>query len=259
MASVCNEGQHMKALVVDDEPLARQRLAQLLGRLAEPVAVLAELGDAGSALAWLQAHPGQAQICFLDIQMPGPDGLHLAAKMGSLAQAPQVVFVTAHAEHACQAFDLQASDYLTKPVRIDRLEQAVARCRKQWGSLGGRENAEVAVPTGVLVIQDRQRVIRVPYADILYFKAELKYVTVRTAEHHYLVEDSLSDLHHRLGPAFIRIHRNALVARASMKQLERRDDPDGGEGWAVQVSAVGEWLAVSRRQVGEVREVLSQG
>lgn len=252
---------NLRALIVDDEPLARQRLAQLLGRLNEPVAVLAQCGDSGSALSWLEAHPGQAHICFLDIQMPGPDGLLLANKLSALPHAPQVVFVTAHAEHACKAFELQASDYLTKPVRLDRLEQAVARCRKQLVSMTGQgpENMLDAAPTGVLVIQERQRVLRIPVADIIYLKAEQKYVLVRTATQTHLMDDSLSDLQERLGATFIRVHRNALVARSAMQQLERRDDPDGSEGWAVQTKPTGEWLAVSRRQVAAVREVLARG
>jgi two-component system, LytTR family, response regulator AlgR len=247
----------MQAMIVDDEPLARQRLSQLLGRLPEPVTVLSQWGDAGSALAWLEAHPGQAQLCFLDIQMPGPDGLHLAAKMATLPQAPLVVFVTAHAEHACHAFDLQAIDYLTKPVRIERLEQAVARCRKQLAS----QTVAPQGSSGALFIQERQRVVRVPYSDILYLKAELKYVTVRTAEQQFLIDDSLSELQDKLGPDFIRIHRNALVARATMRHLARRDDPndpDSAEGWAVQIGETGEWLTVSRRQVSVVRDVLTK-
>ncbi len=248
----------MRALIVDDEPLARQRLAQLLGRLTVPVALAEQFGDAGSALAWLEANPGQVQLCFLDIQMPGPDGLHLAAKISTLPKPPLVVFVTAHAEHAGKAFDVQATDYLTKPVRLDRLEQAVSRSRLLIEALFKEEAAD-QLPSGVLCIHDRQRVVRVPYSDILYLKAELKYVTVRTADHHYLMDESLSELQDKLGPGFIRVHRNALVARSAMKHLERRDEPDGAEAWAVQVSATDEWLNVSRRQLGVVREVLTTG
>ena len=250
---------NLRALIVDDEPLARQRLAQLLARLNEPVTVLAQCGDAGSALAWLEAHPGQAHICFLDIQMPGPDGLLLANKLNGMADAPQVVFVTAHAEHAFKAFELQASDYLTKPVRLERLEQAVGRCRKHFllqsvhGSAG-----ELELPTGVLVIQDRHKVQRVPLSEIVYLKAEQKYVVVRTATQSYLMDGSLTDLQARLGEPFIRIHRNALVARSAMRQLERRDDPDGGEGWALQVMPTGEWLMVSRRQLAAVKDHLAR-
>jgi two-component system, LytTR family, response regulator AlgR len=246
----------MRAMVVDDEPLARQRLISLLGRLEEPLAVVAECGDAGSAMAWLEAHPGQAQVAFLDIQMPGPDGLRLADKLRTLPQAPLVVFVTAHAEHALRAFELEAGDYLTKPVRLDRLAQAVVRCRKMLPEPSRHDTSVQALGDQALVVQDRGRVVRVPLAEVLYLKAELKYVTLRTAEHSYVLDESLTELESRLGAHFIRVHRNALVARTAMHRLERRDDEEGHEGWAAQVKVTGEWLQVSRRQVPAVRETL---
>lgn len=244
----------LRVIVVDDEPLARQRLAAMLGRLDEPVSIEAQCGDAGSALAWLEAHPGRAHVAFLDIQMPGPDGLRLADKLRGLPDSPLVVFITAHAEHALQAFDLEASDYLTKPVRQDRLAQAVARCRKQVVARG--TSIKKVDADAFLVVQDRGRIVRVPLGEVLYFKAELKYVTVRTREHTHVLDEPLTELEARLGQAFIRIHRNALVARSAMHRLERRDDDEGNEGWAAQVKATGEWLAVSRRQVPAVREAL---
>lgn len=245
----------INALIVDDEPLARQRLAQLLGRLDPPVPVLAQCQDAGSALAWLESHPGQTQVCFLDIQIPGPDGLRLADKISSLPQAPQVVFVTAHAEHALRAFELDASDYLTKPVRLERLAQALVRCRRH--AMAGVEGGGHARPVGELVVQDRQRIVRVPCRSILYLKAEQKYVTVYTLDGPYIIDESLSDLEGRLGQAFVRVHRNALVAVHAIRALERQDMPDAGEGWAVQVTPSLEWLPVSRRQLPAVREALA--
>jgi two-component system, LytTR family, response regulator AlgR len=249
------EGAQLRALVVDDEPLARQRLINLLGRLDEPLVVVAECGDAGSALAWLEAHPGQAHVAFLDIQMPGPDGLRLADKLRAMPGAPVVVFVTAHAEHALRAFELEAGDYLTKPVRLDRLAQAVARCRKMVAPTPAAAGA-AELGDQALVVQDRGRVVRVPLAEVLYLKAELKYVTLRTAERSHVLDESLTELEARLGAHFIRIHRNALVARTAMHRLERRDDEEGHEGWAAQIKATGEWLQVSRRQVPAVRETL---
>jgi two-component system response regulator AlgR len=111
----------------------------------------------------------------------------------------------------------------------------------------------------VLVVTERGRVIRVPLAEVLYLKAELKYVTLRTAHHTHVLDDALSDLEQRLGPRFLRIHRNALVARSAALALERRpmgDDEEPGDSWAVLVGPVNEWLAVSRRQVAAVREAL---
>ena len=249
--------QALRVLLVDDEPLARQRLAVLLSRLDEPVLVVAEAGDAGAALAWLEARPGQADLVLLDIQMPGPDGLRLADKIRTLSPAPQVVFVTAHTEHALKAFELEASDYLTKPVRQERLAQAMSRCRKRLSAVVSAP-APAQAPSGTLLVQERGRVVKVPVCEIIYLKAELKYVTLRTATHSYVLDDSLTDLEERLGASVIRVHRNALVARSAMRRLERRDDADGTEGWAVQVNG-GEWLMVSRRQVPAVREALLDG
>jgi two-component system, LytTR family, response regulator AlgR len=115
----------------------------------------------------------------------------------------------------------------------------------------------------VLVVSERGRVVRVPLADVLYLKAELKYVTLRTATHSYVLDDSLTDLEQRLGERVLRVHRNALVAKQAVRALERRklaDSEDEGNeiGWAVQVAATGEWLSVSRRQVAAAREALEQ-
>jgi two-component system response regulator AlgR len=106
--------------------------------------------------------------------------------------------------------------------------------------------------------------VRVPMTEVLYLKAELKYVTLRTSARSYVLDDSLTDLEQRLGAQVLRIHRNALVARHALRALERRrlaDSEDEGDeiGWAVQVAPVGEWLAVSRRQVSAVREALERG
>jgi len=112
----------------------------------------------------------------------------------------------------------------------------------------------------VLVVSDRGRVLRVPLAEVLYLKAELKYVTLRTASRSIVLDDALSDLEARLGEGFIRIHRNALVARRAVRALERRAAPAGdADAWAVQVAPLGEWLAVSRRQVQAVRQALDDG
>jgi two-component system response regulator AlgR len=239
----------LRTLLVDDEPLARLRLASLLQECAEPRAEVAgEAGDAASALAWLDRHP--CDLVLLDIQMPALDGTALAARLRQRSDAPAVVFVTAHAGHALQAFDLDAVDYLTKPVRRERLQAALQRVAQR--------RAPGAADDPAIVVTDRGRLRRVPVADVLYLKAELKYVTLRTAEHTFVLDDALSDLEDRLGERFVRVHRNALVARHAMRALERRADADeGAESWAVQVAPGGEWLAVSRRQLGAVRDALA--
>jgi len=251
----------LRVLIVDDEPLARQRLAMLVRELASlgdaPSAqVVGELAHAQAALTWLAQN--EADVLLLDIQMPGMDGMALAATLRSHALAPAVVFVTAHAEHALQAFEIEAADYLTKPVRRDRLQAALARAARRVGAAAA---ARADVP--VVVVSERGRLVRVPLPEVLYLKAELKYVTLRTARQTYLLDDSLSEIEQRLGERFLRIHRNAIVAKAAVRALERRpvdgDEDDGAETWAVRVAPVDEWLAVSRRQVQAVREALRAG
>jgi two-component system, LytTR family, response regulator AlgR len=192
----------------------------------------------------------------LDIRMPGPDGLQLAAELQRRPNPPMVVFVTAHDEHALAAFDVAAVDYLTKPVRRERLVAALRRVAARRAAAP----PDAATEGPVIVVSDRGRVVRVPLAEVLYLKAELKYVTLRTALHSHVLDESLSDLEQRVGEGFLRVHRNALVALRAVRALERRtladSDDDGGETWAVQVAPVGEWLAVSRRQVAAVREAL---
>lgn len=235
----------LRILIVDDEALARARLRTLLGDCGEAF----EIAEAGNAVA-VRAHLARqgTDLLLLDIGMPGQDGLGLAAALAALPAPPAVVFVTAHADHALQAFDLAAIDYLTKPVRLQRLQQALARVRRQPAG---------AAPGESLLIQDRGRTERVPLAEVRYFKAELKYVTVRTAARSYILEASLNDLEARYAPRFLRIHRNALVARQAMRALERHDDAEEGEGWALRLHGTDELLSVSRRQTAAVREALA--
>jgi len=252
----------LKVLIVDDEDLARLRLRSLLADCASPAAEVAgEAGSAAEALHWLAAN--DADLVLLDVNMPGLDGLQLAERLRASAHPPKIVFVTAHASHALKAFEIDAVDYLTKPVRRARLHEALVRVAQRLDRAVAAAPAQKAEPAEqpVLVVSDRGRVQRVPVADILYLKAELKYVTLRTPAHAYVLDDSLSDLEHRLGDVMLRIHRNALVARTAVTKLERRAPTDGdgdGEGWAVQVGATQEWLAVSRRQLTQVRELLAE-
>jgi two-component system response regulator AlgR len=251
----------LKVAIIDDEPLARMRIRALLAQASVPTEVVAEFGESVAALQWLQEQDRLKQsphMVLLDIQIPGLDGMVLAARLRDLQRSPAVVFVTAHAEHALRAFDLAAVDYLTKPVRLERLNASLDRVIKWRDSQNWDDGDEAADDGEVLVVQDRGRLERVALADILYFRAEQKYVTLRTAEDSHVIGESLTELEHKVGGRFIRVHRNALVARHAMKALERRaDDADGGETWAVQVRPTMEWLAVSRRQVTAVREAMA--
>ena len=241
----------LRVLLVDDEPLARLRLRGLVDAIQEPrCEVAAEAATGSQAAAWLREHG--CDIVLLDVQMPGADGLQFA---DSLAQrqpgvpAPLIIFVTAHAMHALRAFELDALDYLTKPVRRERLQAALARAAQR---LAERSAAHAQQP-----------------AEVLYFKAELKYLTLRTASESHVMDGALSDLEQRFSERFLRVHRNALVARWAVRELERHTptsfgDLDGGgeaaeasDSWAVRIVHVDEWLSVSRRQVAAVREALA--
>ena len=248
----------MQVLLVDDEPLARVRLRALLQDCGDPpTEVVGEAADAAAAEALLREKA--CDLLLLDIGLPGADGLQLAGALRGVVQPPSVVFVTAHAEHALRAFELDAVDYLTKPVSRERLRAALQRvAQRRRGSVETVHGSHAPV----LVVHDRGRLLRLPLADVLYLKAELKYVTLRTASHSYVLDDALADLTQRLGDGFVRIHRNALVARSAVRALQRRRadgdalDEAGGEHWAVEVAMTGEWLAVSRRQLSAVREAL---
>lgn len=247
----------LKALIVDDESLARARLRTLLGECPAPlVQVDAEASNAAQALALL-AHQ-HFDVALLDVHMPGADGMALARALRGMPQPPAIVFVTAHAEHAVQAFEIEAVDYLTKPVRLSRLTLALQKVertvRQQLPAAGA-----AAPVQEFLTIQDRGRTERVPLDEVVYLKAELKYVTVRTAARSYILDASLSELEERHGPQFLRIHRNALVTRRRVRALEKHYDEEEGEGWAVRLQGVEEPLAVSRRQLAAVRELLSSG
>ena len=241
----------LKMLLVDDEPLARARMRTLLAECQTPAAEVAgEAANAAQAMEHLRRQSFDAVL--LDIHIPGADGLALAQVLRSLPDSPPVVFVTAYAEHAVSAFELEAVDYLTKPVRLERLQTALERVERAKQGRSGPETEQE-----VLVIQDRGRTERVPVTEVLYFKAELKYITVRTAARSYILDGSLSDLEDRHGAQFLRVHRNALVSRRAVRALEKHFDAEEGEGWAVRLNGVDESLSVSRRQLSAVREALA--
>lgn len=241
-----------RLLLVDDEAPARSRLRDLLDdcRADFPLVIADEARNGREALEALARE--RVDIVLLDIRMPDMDGLEAARHMSGLESPPAIIFTTAFDAYALKAFDVNAIDYLLKPIRAERL---LAALRKAKAAHPGRAALEAAAnqPRRHLSVPERGRVTLVPVADILYLRAELKYVTVRTAAREFLVEESLTKLEEEFGSLFLRIHRNCLVARAAVEAFERA----GGEsesGWEAVIRATGERLAVSRRQQHVVKE-----
>jgi two-component system response regulator AlgR len=253
----------LKTLIVDDEALARSRLRTLLRDCTSPAAeVVAEASQGAEAQQHLATLA--VDVVLLDVHMPGVDGIEVARALRSRADAPAVVFVTAHATHAVTAFELDAVDYLTKPVRAERLQQALQKAErflKERRALQPEASpAAPATPTApeTVLIQDRGRAERVPLSEVLYLKSEYKYLTVRTATRSHILDGSLNEFEERYPNRFLRVHRNALVARSAIRSLEKYDDGEDAEGWALRLDAIPEPVAVSRRQLAAVREVLKE-
>ena len=251
----------IRVFLADDESPARERLRELLQDIATdlPNAVAGEARNGLEALERLPA--SNAQVLLLDIRMPGMDGLELARHLTGLENAPAVVFVTAHDKHAVEAFDLNALDYLLKPVRAARLAAAL----KKAASSGAprRESLARAAdgPREYLSVAERNRILLVPVRDILFLRAEQKYVTVRTRSREHLIEESLIALEREftgdLPYPFVRIHRNCLVARAVIRGFERTGGGDEEAHWQVVIDGMPERLPVSRRQWPTVRELIA--
>jgi len=246
----------LRILIVDDEPPARARIKQLLADSAAQVQT-AVVGEADHGAAVLEmADRLQPDVVLLDIHMPGMNGIEVARHLAARAQPPAILFVTAYDEHALEAFEVQALDYLLKPVRADRLVAALGRARR----LAPNEPrlAEVAQSLGSqrshITVSERGRMILVPIVDVIYLRAELKYVTIRTPTREHLTEESLTSLETEFGERFVRIHRNALVAKKSIHGFQRvkgeiADDGESGEGhWEVLLKELPERLPISRRQ-----------
>src|SRR3954467_8696768 len=238
----------IRVFIADDETPARERLRELLQDIATDLPNEVA-GEATNGLEALERIPASgAQVVLLDIQMPGMAGLGGARHLSSLEWAPAVVFVTAHDQHAVEAFELNALDYLLKPVRSERLAAALKKA-----AAGGAPSAETlaraaGAPREYLSVAERHRIVLVPVKDILFLRAEQKYVTVRTREREHLIEESLIALEREFSGPFVRIHRNCLVARSGIRGFERTGGGDEEAHWQVVLDGVVERLPVSRRQ-----------
>jgi two-component system response regulator AlgR len=238
----------LRVLIVDDEAPARSRLRVLLADLVDelPNIVVGEAEHGAAALKLLAE--AAADVVLADIRMPVMDGIELAQHLTRLETVPAYVFVTAYDQYAVQAFELNAIDYLLKPVRAQRLKGALEKARRKLALPA--EMLRQLAPEGRrhLSCSERGRVLLVPVTDILYLRAELKYVSARTLEREYLLEESLVQLEQEFSRRFIRVHRNALVARAAVAGFERAHDIEGEGGWLVLLKGVAEKLPASRRQ-----------
>ena len=243
----------LRVLIVDDEPPARARLRDLLDdcRAQVPNAIVGEAGSGLEGLDLLASNP--ADVALVDIHMPGMSGIEFARHIQGLEAPPAVIFVTAHDQYAVEAFEVNAVDYLLKPVRSGRIAAALKKAAA--GPRLGREVFDRVDPhpRRFLSVNERGRLTLVPLAEVLYLKAELKYVTVRTREHEYLIEASLAQLEAEFAALFIRIHRNCLVARRLIRGFERLEGDVAEANWAVLIEGCQERLPVSRRQWAQVK------
>ncbi len=255
----------LRVFIVDDEPNARNRLRDLLNDCREqmPLTITGEAGDGQEALDKLTQTT--TDVVLLDIRMPQMDGIELAQHLrklpkpalGAAKWPPVIIFTTAFGDSAIKAFELHAVDYLLKPIRLGRLLDSLARAREAIPvqtevlrslSTGARKN---------LSIHERGKIILVPIEEVLYLRAELKYITVRTANHEYLLEESLSALEKEFASRFVRIHRNCLVAKDEIEGFERGGG-DSESGWMVKLKGLDERLAISRRQQHIVKDLGSR-
>jgi two-component system response regulator AlgR len=247
----------LRVVIVDDEEPARNRLRELLedcrGELPHSVT-----GEAANGVEGLRiVTSAGAEVVLVDIHMPEMNGIEFARHLQVLERPPAVIFVTAHDQYAVAAFEVNAVDYLTKPVRAARLLAALKKsasgARLTRGVLEGIDPA----PRRYLSVSERGRVTLVRVSDVIYLRAELKYVTVRTHTGEHLVEESLTRLEQEFGGVFVRIHRNCLVARRFIRGVERGVETEDEGGWSVVLEGLEEKLPVSRRQWAQVKALVS--
>ena len=241
----------MRVLLVDDEAPARERLRRMIEELGGHE-IVGEAGDGVTALRHTAALA--PDLVLVDIRMPGMSGIELAYHLAALDRPPAVVFATAYDEFAVDAFDSRAIGYLLKPVRQEKLAAAFARAatltRAQVGELAAQTNEA----RRHICARVRGELRLVPIEDIVYFRADLKYVTVRHQGGEVLIEESLRALEQEFMSRFVRVHRNALVAIDRIEALERDDDGHS----RIRLRGAEETLEVSRRLVGDLKSRLKR-
>ena len=245
----------LAVFIVDDEPPARNRLKDLLTDCAEqlPLTLVGEAGNGVEALDKLsEVH---ADVVLVDIRMPQMDGIELAQHLNKLHKPPVIVFTTAYDSYAINAFEQRAIDYLLKPIRLGRLFEALTRARSAVPVRKEVLQELTPEPRKNLSIHERGKILLISVEKIIFLRAELKYISVRTVEHEYLIEESLIALEKEFATRFIRIHRNCLVAKSEIEGFEKVAEQDTGEShWAVKLKGLEELLPISRRQQFIVKE-----
>ncbi len=237
-------------LIADDETPARNRLKDLLSDI-EGTNVVAEAKNGKEAMELaIQQKP---DLLLLDIRMPLMDGLEAAAHAQKLTPKPRIIFTTAYDTYAIKAFDLNAIDYLLKPIRLERLAAAIEKV-KAIAAPSMEALKPLQKTRSHLSIHERGSVVLIPIEEIVYCRAELKYVTVRTAQKEYLLEESLTHLEAEFGDAFIRLHRNCLVAIRAISGYEKRADDNNNPQWHAILKSVPETIIISRRQQHLIRK-----
>ncbi|MEJ2480332.1 MAG: LytTR family DNA-binding domain-containing protein [Acidihalobacter sp.] len=236
----------MRVMIVDDELPARERLKALIADSGDDE-VCGEAANGEEALR--AAGECRPEVVLMDIRMPGMDGLDAARELAKLHPPPAVVFITAYDQHALAAFETRAVDYLLKPVRRERLEEALDRVRERSGAA----QAPTEQPGRAhICARGRKRVELVPIEDVIYLQAEQKYITVRHRDGEVLIEEPLKALEAEFGDRFTRVHRNALVARDYISGLER----DRLGHLYVTFKHIDDRLEVSRRHAAALRELV---
>ena len=240
------EALRLKVLIVDDEPPARERLRGLLAEIGD-VEVIGEATTGAEALS--HVHDLAPDVALLDVRMPGMSGLEAARHLNVLEEPPAVIFTTAYDQYAVEAFEAHAVGYLQKPVRKEQLAASLARAgrltRAQLQTL-----AAAGARRSHLAARRRDGLRLIPLDEVQFFLADQKYTTVRHLGGEDLIEDSLRLLESEFGAAFVRVHRNALVA---VKYLERIERSAEGQ-YFVRLRGCEAPLQVSRRMAGELRE-----
>ena len=243
----------MNILIADDEPLARSRLKRLVDE-SDNYQVVGEANDGKEVL--LLCGKLNPDIVLMDIRMPDMDGLEAAYHLSHLENPPAIIFTTAFSEHALAAFNSHAVDYLLKPIRKDRLEEALKKARKvnraQLLELGKNEETDHA--RSHISAQISGNIQLVPIEEIYFFHAEQKYVTVRHKNGEVIIDEPLKSLEEEFGDRFLRVHRNALVSKNYLDSLEKQSSGQ----WMVKIRGVNEKLEVSRRHMTQVRKQLKQ-